>query len=166
MVCQCLLILQELVRNAVHKRFLDQSIAVRDAAVELIGKYILERPEFIPQYFSMIMDRSLDRGISVRKRVIKILGDICLADPAGQFTSQICIKLASRINDEESIRETVLKVFQELWFGEKDRVSVQARTDLIMEVVGACGLGNHEWLVDLLERVRRIQVSSNKVSFL
>lgn len=38
-------------------RFLDQSIAVREAAVDLIGKYVLSKPELIDQYYNMIVDR-------------------------------------------------------------------------------------------------------------
>jgi len=46
-------------RNAVHARLLDQSTAVREACVELIGKFILSRPELISQYYDMLSARIL-----------------------------------------------------------------------------------------------------------
>lgn len=46
-------------RTAVHARLLDQSTSVREACVELIGKFILCRPELISQYYNMLSDRIL-----------------------------------------------------------------------------------------------------------
>jgi cohesin loading factor subunit SCC2 len=36
---------------------LDSSPAVRDAAVELIGKYMIESPEVVGDYYTKIADR-------------------------------------------------------------------------------------------------------------
>jgi cohesin loading factor subunit SCC2 len=36
-------------QRGVHGRFLDQSTSVREAAVELVGRFILIRPELIPR---------------------------------------------------------------------------------------------------------------------
>lgn len=49
-------------QTAVHARLLDQSTAVREACVELIGKFILCRPELISQYYTMLSDRILVSG--------------------------------------------------------------------------------------------------------
>jgi len=43
----------------VHGRFLDQSTAVREAAIELVGKFTLIRPELTAQYYSMLSERIL-----------------------------------------------------------------------------------------------------------
>merc|ERR1712130_612124 len=48
---------------------------VREAAVDLVGKFILHRAELIDKYYEMLLLRILDTGVSVRKRVIKILKD-------------------------------------------------------------------------------------------
>lgn len=56
----------------VHHSFLDQSTAVREAAVDLVGKFVLSRPELIDKYYTMLSARILDTGVSVRKRVIKV----------------------------------------------------------------------------------------------
>lgn len=46
-------------QKGVHGRFLDQSTSVREAAVELVGKFILIRPELIPKYYDMLSERIL-----------------------------------------------------------------------------------------------------------
>lgn len=43
----------------VSQKFLDQSISVREAAVDLIGKYVLTSPDLINQYYQMLSDRIL-----------------------------------------------------------------------------------------------------------
>lgn len=45
------------VRIAIERHLLDSSPAVRDAAVELIGKYMIDSPEFAGNYFSKISER-------------------------------------------------------------------------------------------------------------
>lgn len=46
-------------QRGVHGRFLDQSTSVREAAIELVGKFILIRPELIPKYYDMLSERIL-----------------------------------------------------------------------------------------------------------
>lgn len=48
-------------QKGVHGRFMDQSTSVREAAVELVGKFILIRPELTAQYYDMLSDRILVR---------------------------------------------------------------------------------------------------------
>jgi hypothetical protein len=51
------------VQKAVQNRFLDASISVREAVVDLVGKFIFIKPEFINSYFEMIKDRILVRDL-------------------------------------------------------------------------------------------------------
>ena len=51
----------------VHGRFLDQSTAVREAAIELVGKFILIRPELTAQYYGMLSERILVSFLIVTK---------------------------------------------------------------------------------------------------
>ena len=46
-------------QKGVHGRFMDQSTSVREAAVELVGRFILNKPELTHQYYEMIMERIL-----------------------------------------------------------------------------------------------------------
>lgn len=54
-------------QRGVHGRFLDQSTSVREAAVELVGRFILIRPELIPDYYQMLSDRILVRDVCIEK---------------------------------------------------------------------------------------------------
>jgi cohesin loading factor subunit SCC2 len=45
---------QSNVQAAVKNRLLDSSPAVRDAAVELLGKYLTQHPELIDDYYTQI----------------------------------------------------------------------------------------------------------------
>ena len=46
--------------------------------------------------------------MSVRKRVIKILKDICVLQPDFPFVSDICVRMIRRIGDEEGIKVGVV----------------------------------------------------------
>ena len=48
-------------QKGVHGRFMDHSTSVREAAVELVGKFILIRPELTSQYYEMLSARILVR---------------------------------------------------------------------------------------------------------
>lgn len=110
----------------VSRKFLDASISVREAAVDLVGKYVLHDPELIVQYYDMLSARILDTGVSVRKRVIKILRDICIEYPNFTKIPEICVKMIRRVNDEEGIQKLVTEVFMRMWFtpcADNDKVS-------------------------------------------
>ena len=100
----------------VHNSFLDHSTSVREAAVDLVGKFVLSRPELLHNYYEMIAARILDTGVSVRKRVIKIMKDICLECPDFEKIPEICVKMIRRVNDEEGIKKLVQEVFQVIHF--------------------------------------------------
>lgn len=100
----------------VSQKLLDTSISVREAAVDLVGKYVLSSPDLIEQYYEMLSKRILDTGVSVRKRVIKILRDICIEYPDFQKIPEICVKMIRRVNDEEGIQKLVTEVFMRMWF--------------------------------------------------
>lgn len=139
----------------VREKFLDASISVREAAVDLIGKYVLTSPELINQYYHMLAERILDTGVSVRKRVIKILRDICIEYPDFERIPEICVRMIRRVNDEESIQKLVTEVFLEMWFNpvENDnKVMISRKINQITDVV-SCSNENTQWLDGLLKSV-------------
>ena len=90
----------------------DMATSVREAAVDLIGRFILTRPEVANQYYKMLTERILDTGVSVRKRVIKILRDLCLEVKDFLYIGNACVRIIKRVNDdEEGIKKLVLEVF-------------------------------------------------------
>ncbi|XP_012262390.2 nipped-B-like protein [Athalia rosae] len=140
----------------VKHSFLDLSTSVREAAVDLVGKFVLSRPELIDKYYDMLSARILDTGVSVRKRVIKILKDICMECPSFPKIPEICVKMIRRVNDEEGIRKLVMEVFQNMWFTPvKDRpmldtVALLRKVMNITDVVTASKDMGLEWFEQLL----------------
>ncbi|KAL6432109.1 hypothetical protein ACFW04_006676 [Cataglyphis niger] len=140
----------------VKHSFLDYSTSVREAAVDLVGKFVLSRPELIDKYYDMLSTRILDTGVSVRKRVIKILKDICMECPDFPKIPEICVKMIRRVNDEEGIRKLVMEVFQNMWFTPvRERPTLDSESLLrkvmnITDVVAASKDMGLEWFEQLL----------------
>ncbi|KAA0185004.1 Nipped-B protein [Fasciolopsis buskii] len=114
----------------VHARLLDNSASVREAAVDLVSKLLVLRPRALSEYYPMLAERVLDKGVSVRKRAIRCFRDLLVVDWNGnsvgastanpnrvrskgkqkfilmtnQLGVEMCIKLIRRLHDEESIQ--------------------------------------------------------------
>ncbi|KAH8077046.1 hypothetical protein BXZ70DRAFT_709469 [Cristinia sonorae] len=105
------------VRAAIEGHLLDSSPAVRDAAVELIGKYMIDSPEVAGRYYSKIAERIADTGLVVRKRVIKLLKSFYAVTEDRSRHIDICTRLVLRMFDEDdSVKELAIKAVEELWF--------------------------------------------------
>uniref|UniRef100_A0A8C8GR21 Nipped-B protein n=1 Tax=Oncorhynchus tshawytscha TaxID=74940 RepID=A0A8C8GR21_ONCTS len=143
-------------QRGVHGRLMDNSTSVREAAVELLGRFVLSRPQLTEQYYDMLIERILDTGISVRKRVIKILRDICLEQPTFNKITEMCVKMIRRVNDEEGIKKLVNETFQKLWFTPTPNHDKDAMTRKILnitDVVSACKDTGYDWFEQLLQNV-------------
>jgi cohesin loading factor subunit SCC2 len=110
------ILLKEKVFACVKSNFLHQTISVREASVDLIGRFITLKPELTNFYFQLLSERILDVGVSVRKRTIKIFRDICINQPDFEHMSEICVKILRRINDEDGIKKLVIDMFYSIWF--------------------------------------------------
>merc|ERR1712142_630070 len=150
-------------QRGVNYSFLDSATMVREAAVDLVGKFILHKAELIDKYYEMLLLRILDTGVSVRKIVIKILKEICLEFPDYPKIPEICVKMIRRINDEEGIRKLVMEVFQNMWFvpvaekrrSEKEQHLLLTKAQNITDVVVACKDTGLEWFEQLLQTLFR-----------
>uniref|UniRef100_T1JC53 Nipped-B protein n=1 Tax=Strigamia maritima TaxID=126957 RepID=T1JC53_STRMM len=154
-------------QHGVHGRFLDHSTSVREAAVDLVGKFVLIRPELTNQYYDMLIHRILDTGVSVRKRVIKILKDICVEQPDFQKIPEICVKMIRRVNDEEGIKKLVNEVFQNMWFTparDRDSNALLRRVMNITDVVTACKDTGLDWFEQLLQNLLKTKDDKEDVS--
>lgn len=58
------------VRTEVSRCFNDPSISVREAAVCLVGEYVVSNPNLAPAFHTRLLERILDKGVSVRKRYV------------------------------------------------------------------------------------------------
>uniref|UniRef100_UPI003AAB0814 nipped-B-like protein A n=1 Tax=Centroberyx gerrardi TaxID=166262 RepID=UPI003AAB0814 len=143
-------------QRGVHGRLMDNSTSVREAAVELLGRFVLSRPQLTEQYYDMLIERILDTGISVRKRVIKILRDICLEQPTFSKITEMCVRMIRRVNDEEGIKKLVNETFQKLWFTPTpahDKETMTRKILNITDVVAACKDTGYDWFEQLLQNL-------------
>ncbi|XP_043723942.1 sister chromatid cohesion protein SCC2 [Telopea speciosissima] len=152
------------VQLAVEGRFCDSAISVREAALELVGRHIASHPDVGLKYFEKVAERIKDTGVSVRKRAIKIIRDMCTSNANfSEFTSA-CIEIISRVSDEEcSIQDLVCKTFYEFWFEESSGfhtqfvgdgssvpLEVAKKTEQIVEMLRK--MPNHQLLVTVIRR--------------
>ncbi|KAF8090173.1 hypothetical protein N665_0483s0012 [Sinapis alba] len=152
------------VQLAVEGRFCDSAISVREAALELVGRHIASHPDVGSKYFEKVAERIKDTGVSVRKRAIKIIRDMCTSNPNfSEFTSA-CTEILSRISDDESsIQDLVCKTFYEFWFEEPPGHHTQFASDAssipvevekkTKQMVGLLRTTpNHQLLVTIIKR--------------
>ncbi|RVW30416.1 Sister chromatid cohesion protein SCC2 [Vitis vinifera] len=152
------------VQVAVEGRFCDSAISVREAALELVGRHIASHPDVGLKYFEKVAERIKDTGVSVRKRAIKIIRDMCTSNANfSEFTSA-CNEIISRVSDEESsIQDLVCKTFYEFWFeepsgsqtqffgdGSSVPLEVAKKTEQIVEMLRK--MPNHQLLVAVIKR--------------
>ncbi|KAF9005451.1 hypothetical protein BDQ17DRAFT_1353128 [Cyathus striatus] len=105
------------VRRGIESHLLDSSPAVRDAAVELIGKYMIDSPEVAGDYYQKIADRMADTGLSVRKRVIKLFKSFYGVAEDNHRRIDIATRMVLRMLDEDdTVKELAMKTLEELWF--------------------------------------------------
>ena len=113
-------------RKVVYDRLDDSATSVRESAIDLIGRHILFDIDLVYQYHAMLLLRLNDAGVSVRKRVIKIVGEICLKFPQHKNYIGLCAKIISLFSDSElSIRSLIVKTFLTSWFVDISDVAKQ-----------------------------------------
>ncbi|XP_068654009.1 sister chromatid cohesion protein SCC2 isoform X2 [Aristolochia californica] len=150
--------------SAVEGRFCDSAISVREAALELVGRYIASHPDVGLKYFEKVAERIKDTGVSVRKRAIRIIRDMCISNPNFSEFTNGCIEIISRVYDEEaSVQDLVSKTFFEFWFEEPSEPQIQyfgdgshvplevaRKTEQIVEMLRR--MPNHQLLVTVIRR--------------
>ncbi|KAK9118958.1 hypothetical protein Scep_017051 [Stephania cephalantha] len=160
------------VQSAVEGRFCDSAISVREAALELVGRHIASHPDVGLQYFEKVAERVKDTGVSVRKRAIKIIRDMCTSNANFSEFTKACLEIISRISDEESsIQDLVCKTFYEFWFEEPTVVQtefvedgssvpleVAKKTEQIVQMLRR--MPNHQLLVTVIRRNLSLEFSS------
>ena len=152
------------VRRGIETHLLDSSPAVRDAAVELIGKYIIDSPKFASDYYQRIADRIADTGLGVRKRVIKLLKAYYSVTEDRAARIDICTRIVRRMLDEDdTVKELAIKTMEELWFmntpsAPKSGTASQDKSELLTKVAIVMGVAaqfndRQSPLEDLLHRI-------------
>jgi cohesin loading factor subunit SCC2 len=116
------LMLQISLRQAVARRFQDEAISVREAAVTLVGCYVLQDPKVASAFHSSLITRLGDVGVSVRRRVVRIFRDLLISQPGYSGRVDVCrsmLQRAANPREEEGVRHDIKTMFKELWFDEE-----------------------------------------------
>ncbi|CAJ0573496.1 unnamed protein product, partial [Mesorhabditis spiculigera] len=133
------------VQSAVQARMVDPNAQVREATIELLGKYLLSRPDFIPKYYPILLERIKDSGTAVRKRVIRIMRELIEQNPDFDKGPELLSRIVRRIGDEEGVKKLVLETFNNLWFQplrEKDHEALLKRVQLLTATTELCAAEN------------------------
>ncbi|EAL23165.1 hypothetical protein CNBA5100 [Cryptococcus deneoformans B-3501A] len=125
-------------RLALEERLSDVSPGVRDAAVELVGKYLVQKPELATQYYPQIALRVMDTGLSVRKRVIKILKGIFATMEEKKMQIDICCKMIALTDDRDpGIKDLSTKTLTEIIFSDEGGDSATLLVDILSDYRGS-----------------------------
>eukprot|EP00980_Cylindrotheca_fusiformis_P014094 scaffold3702_cov126-Cylindrotheca_fusiformis.AAC.6 len=111
-------------KKAVTNRFSDEAISVREAAVSLVGSYVVSSPAVANTFHAAFMVGLNDAGLSVRKRTIKILEDILCSNPNYKGRAAACgemLRLAADPKEDDGVRDLIHAVFMKLWLDKGDQ---------------------------------------------
>ena len=117
------LMIYPFVRNAVTKRFSDEAISVREAAVSLVGLYVVHSPVVANDFHQAFMVGLQDSGVSVRKRTIRTLQDILCTHPSYRGRAEACtamLALAADPKEDDSVRDAIHDLFLRIWLENGD----------------------------------------------
>ncbi|KAJ1354545.1 hypothetical protein KIN20_011525 [Parelaphostrongylus tenuis] len=137
---QSVLLMPE-VSSAAHNRMTDSNAAVREATVEMIGKFVVANYDAIPTYYPLLAERLMDTGVAVRKRVIRIMREICEKYPNFEQIPNMLSQIVKRVQDEDGVKKLVLETFQSLWFqplSERNTPALLKKVVVMTKVVQIC----------------------------
>ncbi|KXZ45820.1 hypothetical protein GPECTOR_50g614 [Gonium pectorale] len=105
------------VQEGIKGALADDSVLVREAAVDLIGKHISRNAELAVQYYDILVRASKDAGLTVRRRAIRLLWECCVRCPDFKHRSDALLRIVNRATDtEETMKSLVTKICAEIWF--------------------------------------------------
>ena len=107
------------IKKQVILKFTDSKAQVREAAIDLVGNYVIHDSSLIEEYFDTFKRRINDISVSVRKRVIRIFKEICLKAPQNSKYQDICSQLFRKMSEtNESIQKLIAQTFEGMWFSD------------------------------------------------
>jgi hypothetical protein len=117
------------IRNAVTRRFSDESISVRDAVVSLVGSYCVNSPDVANAFHPALIQGLSDSGVSVRKRTVQVLLDILLTNPLYEGRAEACsvmLRLAADPKEDDTVRDLIYDLFSKIWLDNVDKGAAEA----------------------------------------
>ncbi|KAJ1343287.1 homoaconitase [Batrachochytrium salamandrivorans] len=119
------LLLSVNIRHAIADRLMDSSANVRDAAIDLLGNYVLAAgKEALQLYYPVLCDRIMDVSPNVRKRILRLFKEIyqsivtssdTLSADQHSTIVDIASRILGRIHDEPGVSDLAIKILREFW---------------------------------------------------
>lgn len=140
--------------DAIEHALQDASISVREAALTLVGKHMVQDPSLASSLLHVVVKATDDPGASVRRSAIRILKDCAVVIPyteSNRVNDAYRAILGRSTDQEESVKSLVGKIFKSLWLqprfegenGVKYNRSISERAasmaNLVMSVVNTSG---------------------------
>ncbi|GLC46380.1 hypothetical protein PLESTF_001845900 [Pleodorina starrii] len=95
----------------------DDLTSVREAAVEVMGKYISRNADVAAQLYDVLVRAADDTGVNVRKRAIRLLWECCVRCPDFVHRTDALLRIVSHATaTEDSLRSLVTKICAEIFF--------------------------------------------------
>jgi cohesin loading factor subunit SCC2 len=119
------LMLLPIVTKAVSRRLSDDTISVREAALSLVGSYVVQSPRVANTFHSSLIACLTDIGVSVRKRAVRIYQDILTSNPRYKGRSAACdvmLRCAADPKEEDGVRDLIYDLFGKLWLQDGDAI--------------------------------------------
>lgn len=89
---------------------------VRDSALALVGKCMTINPTLETPLARVVMERTVDTAVGVRKRAMRLLKDVCLRNSSQELQSAIAESILSRVNDtDDSVGELAQQIMEDVW---------------------------------------------------
>ena len=105
--------------KAIGHRLTDDSVIVRDVAMEVITKSVPVYLDLISLFRRDILLRMVDSGVNVRKRAVKLIKEVylcCSGEEEAPFRIELARSLFQKFLDpESSIKDTALRIARELF---------------------------------------------------
>lgn len=94
----------------------DASAMVRDSALGLIGKCMALKPSFEPQLTRLVIARTDDAAVGVRKRALKLLKDVYLRNQSQDLKAAIADSILRRTLDlDDGVNDLTQQTMEEIW---------------------------------------------------
>eukprot|EP00002_Diphylleia_rotans_P010082 TRINITY_DN2047_c0_g1_i4.p1 TRINITY_DN2047_c0_g1~~TRINITY_DN2047_c0_g1_i4.p1 ORF type:complete len:1053 (-),score=207.35 TRINITY_DN2047_c0_g1_i4:63-3221(-) len=96
----------------------DERVAVRENAMDMIGKCVARHSSLLSRYGPSLVDRLKDKSLKVRRLAVSLLGTICIDSEDRPMVEAICVRMMERLDDQDaSIREAVSFQLRECMVG-------------------------------------------------
>ena len=118
------------IRDAVRRRFSDESISVRDAVVSLVGSYVMNTPDVANAFHPALVQGLADSGLSVRKRTVHVFRDILCTNPTYKGRAEACscmLRIAADPKEDNSVRDSIYDLFSTIWLENGESTSEEQR---------------------------------------